>query len=279
MKSIRGILTAGFVLLFAVLAAQVIIAWQYLDASKRDVATSQHNFAASTQLAELAVLGHALRRQEKEYFMYLDNLKKRDDYARDWQKSFDKIILAIEDIRGNRSGLWTARDADEAAKWEASVRAYEEGFYAVQRKVETQQITGALAANDAIREAKDKFRVHLQGNIDMLKRKNAESQELAAKVHSRFDFVLLTSGLLSATAVLLLLFIAVLVPRAIEGPIGALADTAQSMSNGNLQRPFKLSSALPEFRALADNLERMRIAQKGLFDAVMRRNAGAPPRA
>jgi methyl-accepting chemotaxis protein len=276
MKTVRGTLRAGFVLLFAVLTAQGIIAWLYLDASKHDVATSvQQNFAASTQLAELAVLGQSLRRYEKEYFIFLNDPKKRDDYASEWAKTYEKIFLGYESIKTNRSGIWTARDRAEVASWYQSVLAYEEGIYAVRRKVELQQITTAQEANHAIREAKDKFRVHLQGTVEMLKRKHAESQELAAKVGSRLDFILLTSALLSLAAVALLVAIAVLVPRSIEAPIDALAEAARSMSNGNFEQPFKLTSRLQEFRMLADHLERMRVVQKSLLNTVTRRNTAA----
>jgi HAMP domain-containing protein len=273
MKSVKGTLTVGFLVLLGVMIIQAVVAWVYLSQSKRDLATSaQSNSAASTQLAELASLGQALRRFEKEYFIYVGDAQKRDGYSKEWQQGYDKIMKSVDDITTNRARIWTAADIAEAGKWRASALAYGEGFDALRAKVASNEISTTLAANDAIRDAKDKFRVYLQGTADLLKRKNAESQELATSINRQFDIVLFMGALLSAAGCLLLALMAFFVPRSIEAPIQVLADAANSMSSGDLEQPFRLKSSVKEFRALAEHLERMRIAQKGLLESLTRRS-------
>lgn len=273
MKSVKGTLRKGFVVLLGFMLIQAFIASRYLADSKRDIAISvQQNFEASTQLAELATLGETLRRCEKEYFIYLGNVSRREAYSTEWQKTYDQIVKALQGMPASRTAIWTRADLAEVDKWYASAIAYGDGFDAVRKRVETGEIADTQAANGAIREAKDKFRVYLKGTTETLKRKNAESQALAAKINERFDIILLASWSLSGAACLLLILMGVIVPRSIDKPIQTLADAAESMSSGNLERPFRLASSVKEFRALADHLERMRIAQKGLLDSLTRRH-------
>jgi methyl-accepting chemotaxis protein len=235
----------------------------------------QQNFAASTVLADLAQHGEELRRYEKEYFIFIGDLKRRVDYSKQWQQGYDEIMTTIGGIKSNRASIWNAADQAEAAKWEASVAAYGNGFDSLRKRVAANEISSALEANNAIREAKDKFKIFVSGTNETLKRKNSQSQELAAKINSGFETILLVSALLSATATILLVVLGVVVLRAIEAPIHTLAEVAKSISTGDLEHPFALRSSVKEFRALAEHLERMRIAQKGLLDSLLRRKSAA----
>jgi methyl-accepting chemotaxis protein len=161
------------------------------------------------------------------------------------------------------------------AKWQESAAAYEAGFDALRAKVEVSEITTISEANRAIRAAKDKYKVFVDGANESLKRKNIQSQELAAQVNSRFEIILLVSVLFSAAASILLGVMGVVILRAIEAPIHTLAEVARSISTGDLEQPFALKSSVKEFRALAEHLERMRIAQKGLLDSLLRRKSSA----
>jgi nitrate/nitrite-specific signal transduction histidine kinase len=55
------------------------------------------------------------------------------------------------------------------------------------------------------------------------------------------------------------------VPASISSPIEALTRSAHDMSTGNLDRPVTITGS-PEFKDLADTLERMRVSQKMLME-------------
>lgn len=277
MKSVKGMLRAGFAVLLVFMILQALVTAVYLFQSRRDLATAvQQNTAASTRLAELALQGQALRRFEKEYFIYVGDAQKRGEYAKEWQQSYDGIMKVLNEIGANQASIWSAADLAEAGKWRTSAAAYGEGFDALRKKVDTGEISTTLAANEAIREAKDRFRVYLQGTTETLKRKSGESQQLAAGIAARFDVIVLVSALLFIAGCALLAVLAVRVPRLVEAPIVALAEAAESMSKGSLERPFELKSPVNEFRQLAGHLERMRIAQKGLLESLTRRGGAGP---
>lgn len=276
MSSVRGALTKGFLVLFVLLVIQAAVTWRYLSQSKLDISTSvQQNFAASIVLAELAQHGEALRRYEKEYFIFVGDLKRRADYSKQWDQGYDKIMNTLAEITANRARIWSAEDRAETARWQASVIAYGNGFDALRKKVDVNEITTTSMANQAIREAKDKYKVFISGVNETLKRKNSQSQELATKVNSRFEVILLVSAALSAAACVLLGVMGIVILRKIQAPIHTLAEVAKSISSGDLEQPFTLRSSVKEFRALAEHLERMRVAQKGLLDSLLRRKSGA----
>lgn len=273
MRSVGGMLRMGFVVLFVFMVGQALVAGTYLFQSKRDLATAvQQNSVASAKLAELATLGQSLRRFEKEYFIYLGDVQKRSGYSKEWQEGFDAITKSLDEIAANRSGIWTAADLAQVEQWRASASAYGQGFDVLRSKVDASLISTTLEANAAIAEAKNKFRVYLKGTSETLDRKTDESQALAAKISSRFDVIMLVGAGLAAAGCVLLMVLAVRVPRSIEVPISALAEAAEAMSKGSLEQPFELKFPVKEFKSLAGHLERMRIAQKGLLESLARRN-------
>ena len=276
MKSIKSMLNTGFLVLLVFMIVQAVVGGNYLYQSKRDLATAvRHNTAASTILAELASNGQALRRFEKEYFIYIEDTAKRDGYSKEWQETYDRIMKILADISADRTHIWTASDRVELEKWHASATAYGAGFDALRNRVRVNEISTTLSANSAISAAKNAFRVYLSGTTELLQRKSAESQQLAATINERFNLIMVLGAALFIAGCILLAILAVRVPRSIQAPINALAEAAETMSKGNLDRQFKLKSPIREFSALTAHLERMRVAQKGLLESLMRRSKAA----
>jgi hypothetical protein len=90
--SITGKVRFGLAVLLALLAALFVVSF-VLDRTTRaavDTAITK-NFAAADELAELGILGQALRRYEKEFFIYADDPAGRAKYRKEWTEAYDKL--------------------------------------------------------------------------------------------------------------------------------------------------------------------------------------------
>ena len=86
MNSIRGKIVAGFLVMMAFIVAQYFLVDHYLERSRVQVELAiKKNYAASSMLSDLTITGQAIRRYEKEYFIYHDDAQGAAKYAKEWE--------------------------------------------------------------------------------------------------------------------------------------------------------------------------------------------------
>ncbi|MGL5004931.1 MAG: hypothetical protein ACRDAM_18480, partial [Casimicrobium sp.] len=125
MKSIRSMLLIGLgaiALLFLVQAG--LLAWGQRTIERDVIASVQKNTIASSQLSELAVIAQQIRRYEKEYFVYVTNAERRENYIKEWTGASDKMTKTLQTMRANADGAFNAEDLGKIANWASAADFY-----------------------------------------------------------------------------------------------------------------------------------------------------------
>lgn len=266
MYSIRSRLLIALSVILGFVVVQAGITYYLLRQSEDLVVRAiNHDFLAHTEVANVSIEGQKLRRFEKEYIIYVDNSDKRRKYFGEWRDSYNKIGEMLGAIAKNASAAWSAADLAEARKWQGALAGYGQGFQKLVANADAGTVRGSDAANETVQEAKEHFRVLLDGTAKVAQEKLAHSQDASREIRNNFRVVviLVVGSALAIVGLVAVLFI--YLPRSIGGPIEQLARAAHRMSSGELLQPVTVGGAT-EFKDLADSLERMRISQKTLID-------------
>jgi methyl-accepting chemotaxis protein len=263
MLSVRNKLTIVFSLLIAILFAQFGLVYHFSNKSALliDQAINAHH--ASDAVSRLAIEGQKLRRFEKEYFIYADNPKKREKYSSEWHDSYAKLKEGLA-LLLSRESRWSASDKAKAETWDDSLNAYASGFHKVEAAVISGFIQGTLDSNKAIQEAKNKFRVFLKGTASEVEAKLRQARQASTQLQNNFATVQTVLIVLSFTGLLIGAIILFTVPGSIAGPITELTESVTDISKGNITRPVSVRGS-HEVKALAESVERLRVAVKGLM--------------
>ena len=263
MLSVRSKLTIAFSIFFAVLIAQLALVYYFSNTSAALIAQAIKTHEQSNDLTRLAIEGQKLRRYEKEFFIYADNPERRAKYSGEWNDSYGKLKEGLALLNSSKGG-WSAADKEKAQEWNESLNAYATGFNKVDVAVNNGFITGTINANKAIKDAKNAFRVFLKGTAVEIDNKVKEASELSSQVDKNFANI--QKFLLGLSLVALVVGGALLltIPRAIAGPISELTESVIDISKGNIGRPVTVRGG-PEVKGLAESVERLRIALKGLM--------------
>lgn len=263
MLSVRSKLTIAFSIFFAVLIAQLALVYYFSNTSATVIAQAIKAHEQSNALTRLAIEGQKLRRYEKEFFIYADNPERRAKYSSEWNDSYGKLKEGLALLNSAKGG-WSAADKDKAKEWNDSLNSYASGFNKVDVAVNNGFITGTINANKAIKDAKNAFRVFLKGTAEEIDNKVQQASRLSSQVEKNFaniqKFLLALSVVALAVGGALLLTI----PRSIAGPISGLTEAVIDISKGNISRPVTVRGG-PEVKGLAESVERLRIALKGLM--------------
>ena len=265
MLSIKGSLRVGFsVLLIFILAESLIVS--FVANKNRELVSDaiNKNFNSSLLISRIAIEGNKMRRYEKEFFIYAGNIKKMVKYTGEWEDSYknlkDMLTAAIE----NEQDVWSTNDIIELRKWDESLEAYAAGFRQVVTDVRSGKLKGTLAANAAIKDGKNAFRVLLNGASKRGETKFRSAQNSAFEIEENNEFLLYVLAVIAASGVLLAIMLLVRVPGAVIRHTNLLSDAASTIGKGNLSVPVPVESASAEFRRLAEILEQMRLSQRSL---------------
>lgn len=271
MQSIRGKLMSGFGLMLLFIIGQSAVTYFYFQNNESLVRQAiNQDFKASTEIAKIAVAGQQLRRYEKEYFIYVDNVDKRRSYSKKFNDSSAKLKAVVDGVLNDRTDTWSFSDKQEVRRWKEALDTYGRGFNEVTNKVERGEIATTLGANAAIQDAKNAFRTLLKGAAKGgdAKYQNAEATRTQiAKNLEIVNYVLIAA---SAAGIVLVLVLMLTIPGSISKPIEALNEAAMKMSTGDLDQKVP-SSGTVEFKDLAKTLERMRISQKLMVDQLKKK--------
>jgi methyl-accepting chemotaxis protein len=264
--NIRTKLIFGFGLIVVFIAVQTGITYLYLGKSEALVKRALNkDFDNTAAISHMAILGQQLRRYEKEYFIYANNPQKRKKYQEEWMEAFRELGNLLTQAREDSTDQWSQSDKLEFDKWQSSLEEYHSGFALITENVERGLIKGTLEANEQIQDAKNRFKVLLDGTSAYGDRKLKEAHETEKEINSNFTLINNIVLLTSASGILLALVLMVIIPGTISRPIRILTNSAHTMSTGDLDQPVPLTTGA-EFRDLAETLERMRVSQKTLMD-------------
>ena len=118
MNSIRGKIVAGFLIMLAFVVAQFFLVDHYLGHSRDQVELAiSHNYAASSMLSELTITGQAIRRYEKEYFIYHDDKDGSAKYAKEWDDTYRKIEKHLALMKKNANDVFSKAEIHEFDLW------------------------------------------------------------------------------------------------------------------------------------------------------------------
>jgi methyl-accepting chemotaxis protein len=294
MKSIRSILLAGLAaiaLLFIVQAG--LLSWGQKSIERDVVSAVQKNTLASSQLSDLAVTAQQARRYEKEYFVYVNNVERREGYIKEWTGASEKMAKLVQTMRANADGAFSLDDLGKIASWANAAEFYSAEmkriFFAVnERQGQLAGVVAVVAAsptkpgiaapaaasavamfspvevNGMIGAGKDRLSgVLIKGVSDMAAEKTKQTLALPELTKQGFDRMW---NLVMASVVIGLVvagYLALKLPTAITKPIATLSGAIDRVSKGELDVAIDTSGP-SEFSTLTAAVERMRVAQGAL---------------
>jgi methyl-accepting chemotaxis protein len=284
MKSIKNILLLGLAAIALLFLVQAWLLYSGQQQIQREViSAAQKNTQASAQLSELAILAQQVRRYEKEYFVYVNNVERRENYIKEWTGTSDKITKLLQSIRSNAQGAFTPEDLAKVSNWSSAAEFYSSEMKKIFGAVNDRQTAtpssppsakdappantsfAPAEANVLITAGKDRLSgVLIKGVSDLYQAKTKATLELDDVATATFSKLAKAVGATVLIGFLLALFLAWRLPRAITSPLGALTDAVDRMSKGDLEKAVDVGG-VHEFSGLSTALERMRVAQKTLM--------------
>ncbi len=309
MKSIRSRLIAGLGLIIVFFLVQMALVWWGQDTARRDVVdATRKNTIASSQLSELAVMAQQVRRYEKEYFVYVGNKERRENYTKEWTGFADKITKQLQTMRSNKDNAFATDDLGKIGNWEAASE-----FYASEMRKIFSTVTDVSAKVDAaaasasatvvvaasakgaaakvaeaapaptavvmpspgevntmITAGKDRFSgVLIKGVAEMTAEKTKQTLALADVAADGFNKLLYAVMATVAVGVLIALALMFTLPGAVTTPLAKLTASVDNISKGDLDAKVEAGGIL-EFDGLAKALERMRLGQQALVSRMRR---------
>jgi nitrogen fixation/metabolism regulation signal transduction histidine kinase len=312
MKSIRSRLVLGLGLIIVFFLAQAALVWYSQATAKSSVVdTARKNTMASSQLTDLAVLAQQVRRYEKEYFVYVGNEERRNNYIKEWTGTSDKITKLLGQMRANADGAFTSDDTAKVANWQSAADFYSAEMKKIFGAVNDQAAKVAQAAqatpaaapaaanagksaakpadaaapaaptvamfaatevNTMITAGKDRLSsVLIKGTADMSAEKTKQTLSLSEVAAGGFNQVFAGVMLTVAVGIIIALTLMVTLPKAVTTPLEKLTAAVDDLSKGKLDAKIDAGN-VAEFAGLSTALERMRVGQQALV-ARMRRTA------
>lgn len=262
--AIRTKLLLSFLLLTILLVMQFFVSHHFSvkeDQLVRQI-IEEHNI--SHQLSGLVQAAQKIRRYEKEYFIYVQNPQKRDEYYRDFQITRQEIDATLVGLKIAHARSKHAGQQGRVAEWAAATEYYAEGFEQVHQKVLNGDIVNTFQANAAIKDAKNRFRVVLSGSHEAINEQLARARAEAEQIFDYGEQSSLIFTIVTDVSILIGLFISFRVPKTITRPMTELATIAEGISRGRINKPVKMSGSR-EIVELAESIERLRVAAQGLL--------------
>jgi HAMP domain-containing protein len=308
MKSIRNILLLGLSAIAVLFVVQaLLLRWGEQNIQRDVVETARKNTLASSQLSELAVLAQQIRRYEKEYFVYVTNTERRENYVKEWSGANDKIAKLLQNMRTNAQQAFTADEMGKITNWASAADFYSAEMRKVFGTVNDRQAQIAVPAappvavstaskaaskdavpsiapaavamfspvevNSMITAGKDRLSgVLIKGVAEMYDSKTKATLALGDIASSSFGRLWNMVAGTVALGLALAAFLAWRLPAAVTSPLSTLTTAVENMSKGDLEKTIDVGG-VTEFQGLSTALERMRLAQKTL---VQRMRASRP---
>ena len=279
MNSIRGKIVGGFLVMLAFVVAQFFLVDHYLGRSRDQVDRAiNHNYAASSMLSELAITGQAIRRYEKEYFIYHDDREGSAKYAKEWDDTYGKIEKHLALMKKNAGDVFSKAEVQEFDLWESELAVYGSEMRKIRSGVEQSlaQVPPAILPtrelNAQIKIGKDRFAQPAEGRHGDGEAQgdggggvgDARSRQTSRRWR-RHAAVAWSAAAWSSSRCCSSRCRAPSPSRSTS-----LVSAAESMSKGKLEDSIA-SAGIAEFVTLEKALERMRITQLAMIERMKRK--------
>lgn len=278
--SIRNKLIFGFSLLLAFILVQAATSYFYGSRTKGLVdAAVNRNFTATTEITELLAGAQQLRRQEKEYLIYVGDAEGRNRVLKEWTLTHEKLVGQLKAMTGNGKGVYETADLAEFAKWQAALDGYQKDFSKVVEgfAYDVSMLAGggaeggaqtynkAIRTNEELRPGVERFnQIFIDGATQLARKRAADSAAAYERIRNNFDVVGWVDTGLSLAGVLLAALLLLTVPGSITRPLASLVESADKMSLGDLSKKFD-AGGVHDFERLAASLERMRVTMEAMI--------------
>jgi CHASE3 domain sensor protein len=271
--SIRNKIIFAFLLMSAFLITQSLVSVR--SNMELDTLVSQaieKNYQALTGINALSNDIQKLRRYEKEYFIYIDDVMKKGQYARQWQATFEHAQARLDGMIENASGIYQGEDTARFSTWRDALQFYGTAFSAILERYKMPVLRNvadapaestSIQANAEIHAGKSQLGKALEDAAKMGQTKTQESLAVAGEVKRSFQQVKMLSLALTAGAIILALLLIFIIPGGIDTTLKRLLGDAERISRDDLSRPVE-RSPVAEFDSLAVSLENIRKAKLAL---------------
>jgi len=266
MSSIKSLLRLGFIILLSFIIIQASVLFWMMNENGQQIHKSiRGDFSSSTLISRMAIEANKLRRYEKEFFIYVGDQKKMDKYEDEWQESYDRLEVMLNQALNEKIGQWTAAELQEVESWLVSLKGYGHGFELVVSSVRGGDIKDTIAANLAVKNAKNRLKPLLKGTSSGSESRYIRATEAARKIEQNNKILAIILIVTTLAGIIIILTLLVKIPASISNSIKSLTNSAEKMSMGDLEEEIHLNEIKEEFLSIAKILERMRISQKTML--------------
>jgi methyl-accepting chemotaxis protein len=170
-----------------------------------------------------------LRRFEKDYFLNLGDIAKRNDYLNKWKSSY-------QELKGLLDKLGRLVDEDDErgkiAAMRGALSGYDEGFDKVRENVDRGLLTEPAQGNQAMEPFKDYIRA-LEANARIFRADNLKgTREEILRQSSRATWAM---SIFIALATLISVSLSMVITRSVTQPLGDVVAIAERVAQGDLR--------------------------------------------
>lgn len=196
--------------MLGLIAAMVVgTLWGVSATENRVDQAAGQNIVAASMLSRLQVEGERLRRYEKELFIYVAIADKRDNYAKEFDGAYTRLLNLGNEMMAPSGKAFNDEERAEILKWMQAAAFYGAEFTKLVRRAQDmnastltneQRLGLTVAYNDDIKSGKDRFRELLTGADAMRLAKEKRSLTLGAEMRTIFTQLrigVLVGGLLA----------------------------------------------------------------------------------
>ncbi len=301
MTSIRRRLQAGFLVAIGFFALQTAIFYGSGSAIETDItATVQKNTQVSAKLSGLASDVQRIRGYEKEYFIYVADIEKRNGYVADWTNAGLSAEATMQSLQQNSDSYLTTTEVAQVNEWQQAFEFYKSEMQKIFARVNSQNSADAIAYNQKlpaqtpaakpnkaaaptpqlsrvellspsevnamIGPGKDRLNaVFVKGVAEMGQARLKDTLGLTGSIHHGFSQMAAIFLTVSLMGIALATFLLLTMPTLISTPIARLSNSVDLLSKGAIEQEIEVGDVI-EFQPLAKGLERLRMAQSLLVE-------------
>jgi hypothetical protein len=158
----------------------------------------RRNFVAAGNLARIQVHAERMRRYEKEMFIYVNNQKKRAEYATAFDTSARDLLVDLDLALQPKGRSFTDEQRKVVLEWKEAANFYISEFDRLVRhaarlddpaSAALAELKTTLDYNSAIGAGKDRFRVLIKGADEMRQAKEKSSMQIAGDIDREFSLL------------------------------------------------------------------------------------------
>lgn len=262
--SIRAKLLSSFLFLTLLIIFQFLVTHFFTIKENELISEIVLEHEISAHLSGLSSAAQKIRRFEKEYFIYVEDPLKREKYFKEFGDARDEINQYLFRLKNIYTKSGKNTPLVMLSVWQIATKVYSDGFEELNRRVKNGQIKGVLEANNAIQEAKNRFRVVLSGTATSIENQYKLAKNKAARIQEHKSTTSMIFIVVATTSVIVALIMAFQVPASIARPLKQLTDIANRMSKGEVDQHISISGS-HEIVTLAKSIERLQVATLGLL--------------